>query len=442
MHILFALPPVERGNKMWANYPPLGIMYMSSMLKQEGHQVSFIDGILEDYGAPAFAQQCRILDPNLIGIGVNAYQMKHCREYVQQLRLDGQDTPVVIGGPFVSCVGAAILDCVPGSDFAVAGEGEYAILDLIRYLEGKCAIEQVRNLVYRQGSEMKQNPVERIADIDALPLPDYDLVDRYLQGYVAAYPSIAKPSFDIMCTRGCPFKCKFCSSPTIWHNRMTFRSVDSVIEEVAMLVHRYGAREIFFQDDTLNARREWFIELCNRLIASGLNQAACFKAPFRVNERMVDADLLQKAKSANFWMLFYGVESGSQTILDSMQKGVAVAEIERAFRLTAEAGIKSLASFIVGYPGDTVTTINDSYALVTRIRPDFGGFNVAVPFPGSKLYEETVAGGLLDEDSCDITKYNALDCKIRTNGLSHQELVNYATAGVNLLLTVAANKGA
>lgn len=441
MHILFAIPPVERGNKIWAIYPPLGIMYMSSLLKQEGHQVTYLDGILEDYDAPAFVQQVQSLHPNLLGIGVNAYQMKHCREYVQQLRLSGLSLPVVIGGPLVSCVKTAIFDCVPGIDFAVVGEGEYAMLDLVRFLDGRCTIEQVRNLVFKDGDEVRQNPVERITDIDQLPLPDYDLADRYIAGYTGASPSIARPSFDIMCTRGCPFACNFCSSSTLWHKRVTFRSVDSVIQEAAMLVHRYGAKEIFFQDDTLNARKAWFTELCDRLIDTGLSRLVQFKAQFRVNEQMVNEDILQKARSANFWMLFYGVESGSQVILDSMHKGITVPEIERAFRLTAEAGIKSLGSFIVGYPGDTALTINDTYLLVTRIRPDYGGFNVAVPFPGSELYDEAVANGLLDTNSCNLATYNALDCKIRTKDLSHQELVNYAAAGLNLLSTVAAQKG-
>ncbi len=441
MHILFVIPPVERGNKIWAIYPPLGIMHMSSLLKQDGHRVSFIDGTIEDYDAPAFAWAVQALRPDLLGISINAYQVKYCREYVQQLCISGLNIPVVIGGPFVSCVGADIFDCVPGADFAVIGEGEYAMLDLVHHLEGKCAIEQVRNLVFKQDGAVKQNPVERIADINQIPLPDYDLVDRYIPGYVGAYPAFFKPSFDIMCTRGCPFACKFCSSPTLWHRRVTFRSIDSVIAETAMLVHRYGAKEIFYQDDTLNARKEWFMELCDRLIGTGLNKAACFKAQFRVNEQLVNKEILAKAKAANIWMIFYGVESGNQAILDSMQKGITIAEIERAFRLTAEAGIKSLGSFIVGYPGDTPQTINDTYLLVTRIRPDFGGFNVAVPFPGSALYNEAVAGGLLDDNSCDLAKYNALDCKIRTRDLSHETLFNYAVTGINLLLTLAANNG-
>jgi anaerobic magnesium-protoporphyrin IX monomethyl ester cyclase len=443
MHILFAIPPVQLGNKVWAYYPPLGIMYMSALLKREGHRVSYIDGILEDLDGPAFAQAVRALRPDLVGIGVNAYQMKHCREYTQQLRASAPPRiPVVIGGPFVTSVGKAIFNSVPGIDFAVSGEGEHAMLDLVRYLEGWGAIGQVRNLIFKQDGLVRQNPVMRIADIERLPLPDYDLVDRYIQDYPGAHPSIARPTFDIMCTRGCPFACKFCSSPTLWHRRVAFRSVDSVVEEAGMLVRRYGAREIFFQDDTLNARKEWFTELCDRLISTGLSRAACFKAQFRVNEHMVTEDILKKARDANFWMIFYGVESGNQAMLDSMQKGITVAEIERAFRLTAEAGIKSLASFIVGFPGETVLSIKDSFELVTRIRPDFGGFAVAVPFPGSKLYDEAVAGGLLDADSCDLASYNALDCKLRTPELSHPELVNYATVGVNLLLEAAAARDA
>ena len=439
MHILFVIPSVERGNKAWANYPPLGIMYMSSLLKQEGHQVSFIDAILEDYDAIAFTQAVQTLRPDLLGISVNAYQMKCCREYVQQLCSSGLNIPVAIGGPFVACVGSAIFDCVPDADFAIVGEGEYAMLDLVHHLQGKCAIGQVRNLVFKQDGQVLRNPVERITDLDQLPLPDYDLVDHYISSYIGAYPAFFKPSFDIMCTRGCPFACKFCSSPTLWHRRVTFRSVDSVIAETEMLVRHHGAREIFFQDDTLNTRQEWFMELCDRLIYTGLSKTTCFKVQFRVNEPMVNKEILAKARAANIWMIFYGVESGNQAILDSMQKGITIAEIERAFRLTAEAGIKSLGSFIVGYPGDTAETINDAYLLVTRIRPDFGGFNVAVPFPGSSLYDEVVASGLLDEGSCRLATYNALDCQIRTRELSNQELKNYAFLGIDLLLKLAAD---
>lgn len=314
------------------------------------------------------------------------------------------------------------------------------MLDLVHHLEGKCAISQVRNLLFTQDGAVKQNQVERIADINMLPLPDYDLVDHYITRYIGAYPTVFKPSFDIMCTRGCPFACKFCSSPTIWHSKVTFRSIDSVIAETAMLVRRYGAKEIFFQDDTLNSRKEWFTDLCDHLISTGLSKVTRFRVQFRVNEQMVSEDIIAKAKAANVWLIFYGVESGNQGILDGMQKRTTVAEIERAFRLTAEAGIKSLGSFIVGYPGDTPHTINDTYLLVTRIKPDFGGFNVATPFPGSSLYDEVVAAGLLDDNSCDLTKYNALECRIRTKELSHQELVNYAVTGINLLLKVAAAK--
>lgn len=371
MHILFVQPPIARGGGYYAMYPPLGLMYMSSVLRQEGHEVSFIDGMLEDYDAQASVKKVRALQPDIIGITVNAMQVKYSKEYIREIRANHLGFPIVVGGPFVTAAGTDIFRCMEGIDYAIVGEGEYAMLDLVRHLEGKCTLEEVKNLVYNWEGAIKQNKVERITDIDALPLPDYDLVNSYIDKYTGAFPSIAKPSFHVMCTRGCPFSCKFCSSPVTWHSKVTYRKVSSVVEEVEMLAKRYGAQEIFFQDDTLNLREYWFNELCDLLISSGLSKKVYFKAPFRVNKKLVDKDILMKAKQANFWMLFYGVESGSQMMLDSMRKGTKIDEIARAFDLTAEAGIKTFASFIVGCPGETAKTVQDSYELVRKIAPDF-----------------------------------------------------------------------
>ena len=435
MRILFINPLIQKNQKEWAMYAPLGILLMSAMLKKEGHEVYFIDGILDELDGPGMAKISQSIRPDLIGITVNVMQLNYTREYLREFRKECKDTPIVIGGPFVSAVRQDIFRCLGEADFAVVGEGEYALLDLVRYLQGKMDISQVRGLLYHQDEEVKGNRPERIVALDDLPLPDYSVAERYLHEYRGVYPSLARPSFHMMATRGCPFECKFCSSPISWGKQVTSRQVSSIIEEAEMLVSRYGAREIFLQDDTLNLNKSWFHSLCDSLIQSGLSKSVVLKAPLRANRNLLDKDLLLKAKSANFGMIFYGVESGSQMMLDRLNKRIGKDEIIRAFRLTHEAGIKSYASFMVGWPGETQQTVHESYDLVRCLRADYGGFAVAMPFPGTALYHEVWKLGLADH--LNLEEYDPFQLHIRTEGLTEDEILKYAADGNELIEEVA-----
>jgi len=419
-------------------YPPLGILIMSALLKKEGHDVSFIDGIIENLDGPAVAKTVKDIHPDLVGITINVMQVTYSKEYIKEIKKLCGEIPIVIGGPFVSALPHQIYECMGEIDFAITGEGEYAILDLVRYLQGKASLDQVRNLVYKEGNKLKWGKRERIVDLDQLPLPDYSLVDSYIPEYSGAHPCEDYPSLHIMCTRGCPFKCKFCSSPVTWKSQVTYRKISSILGEAETLVSRYGAKEIFLQDDTLNLNRKWFTSLCDEVIKSGLNKKVFFRAPFRVNKELIDEDLLQKAKLANFWMIFYGVESGSQKMLDSMDKNVKVDEIIRAFKLTHEAGIKSFASFIIGCPGETHRTVNESFGLVEKIRPDFGGFAIATPFPGTELYNEVCKYGLAD--NLNLLEYDPFNTNIRTRELSHHDILTYTLKGNELIYDISLPK--
>jgi radical SAM superfamily enzyme YgiQ (UPF0313 family) len=192
------------------------------------------------------------------------------------------------------------------------------------------------------------------------------------------------------------------------------------VDELTHLADDHGVKEVFFQDDTMNVRSGWFEELCAGIRSRGLHEKMTFKAPFKADPKLIGPELLEKARLANFWMIYYGVENGNEDMLKRMKKRISVEAIERAFRLTRDAGLCTYASFMIGNPGETGETVEDSLALAGRIAPDFGGFAIAAPFPGSELHAKSIERGHVTQT--DFRKYRFGDCILRTDGLSCEEI--------------------
>lgn len=403
-------------------YPPVGILSMSSCLKQSGNKVNFIDADIHRLNPKQVIELLKILPPQLIGISLNVSQVSHSVVYIEEIWRHFPNIPIILGGPYVTGVQEKIFKDFPLVRYAVIHEGEWAIKDFVDFLKGEKSIGEVRNLIYKINGRINRNKVERILDLDSLPLPDYSLVLEYIDKYLGAYPSITSPSIAIMCTRGCPDNCAFCSSPVTWGRKVTFRKTDNIVNEILDLKKTINVKEIFFQDDTLNARPSWFFELCDKIISNGLHKEIFFKCPLKVNKEILSEELLRKAKEANFWMIFYGVESGNQEMLNNMNKNITVEEIKRAFKLTREAGLASFASFMIGNYGETRETVRDSMKLLKKIMPDYGGFAIAAPFPGSELYRIAVEKKLIT--LTDFKKYQYGDCILKTDALDTKDIMS------------------
>ena len=171
----------------------------------------------------------------------------------------------------------------------------------------------------------------------------------------------------VMGSRGCPFNCSFCSDAT-WKRTLRKRDPGKIVDEAELLITRYGIRELYFQDDTFNVDKTWFSSICNEIISRGLHKKCTFKCPMRANRNIVTDELFALAKKANFWMVFFGVESGSQKVLNEVCKNLTKEEIVRAFTIARKWGIQTYASFMVGnYPED-LDTVSESIAFAQEIR--------------------------------------------------------------------------
>ena len=347
MRILLIQPEFNTGKRL-PETPSRALLILGTLAKQRGHDVKIahqdIDEIDWDW------------KPEIVGITVNTFQVKSARTLVRTAKNRG--AKVIIGGPH-----AVVWDKkVDGNaDKVVVGEGENAWLEFIG-----------------------EKPI--VNSMDDIPMPDYSLVD--LDRFTGVEPVGALPSLAIMASRGCPYSCQFCNTPVFWGKKVKYTDPQHVVDEVELLHNQYGVDEIFFQDDTFNLNHKWAAEIFNGLIDRGLSKEMLFKIACRVNEKLLTKEFLDLAKRAGVWNIFYGIESGSQYMLDRMKKGVTTNEIRRAIAITKEVGIKTQCSFIVGLPGETLRTLAETDALIKEIQPSWYGWSYACPFPGTELDKE------------------------------------------------------
>jgi radical SAM superfamily enzyme YgiQ (UPF0313 family) len=393
--VLFINPSTRHHGTALTVFPPLGILSISAILRKAGHEVRFIDADIDEIRPEGIQQKIKTYSPQVVGITMSTLQCKSAFETAEIIKRVAEKTVVVVGGPHPSALKDDILKSCSAIDVVVYGEGEITAMELVSAIEDERSLKGIKGLCFREGMNVIVNPPrEPIEDLDSLPKPALDLA-MPIRRYPGSYPVGARPTIQIMASRGCPFHCTFCSN-AVWGRQLRLRSPESILDEIEGLWKDYKIREVFFQDDTFNMKRDWFEAICSGLIERGLNNKMVFRAPFRANEMLVDRDMLKLAKQAGFWMIFYGVESGSQQILDSVKKNLKKEEIERAFRLTKKAGIKTYASFMIGNLGENRGTVQETIDFAIQLDPDFYGFAIATPYPGSELYEVAKKRGLIN----------------------------------------------
>jgi len=398
-------------------YPNGGLLSIGTVLQNMGCEVGIVHMIPDRRDAKFIEHLVMSFQPDIVGLSVTTFQTKSTKAITKLVKKAKREVQVIIGGPHPSALKAEVLKDFPDVDIAVIGEGERTVQEIA---EGKNP-KYIKGICYRNGSEVVLTAMRPlIKDLDSLPLPELDLIN--LNNFSCPAPIGQTPSMGVLGGRGCPFHCEFCSKAVLG-NSVRHRSPERVVAEAGMLHKVWGIREIFFMDDTFNLKREWAMEIFELLIKRGLDKLR-YKIAFRVNEKLVDSELLRLAKRAGVWLIFYGVESGNQDILDAMNKGINLDEIRRAFRLTHEAGIKTIATFIVGYPGDTDTTLKQSLAFAKELKPFWVGFSRLTPFPGTGVEAVVRSNNHLLDDNYD--NYRPDIVLARTKGLSGDEVERWA----------------
>jgi anaerobic magnesium-protoporphyrin IX monomethyl ester cyclase len=376
--------------------------------------------VADKVGGGEFVGTLMEFNPDIVGFTVATYQTKFTRALLNIVKIHDDRIITIVGGPHPSALGGEILVDFLDADIAICGEGE----DAITSIAAGVPLSDIGGICYRSdGKIVANNPRPLMADLDNLPYPDKSLVD--FKRYNGLFPVGRRPCMFIMSSRGCPYQCTFCSR-SVYGSTLRMRSPENIMGEVELLYRDWGVREIHFGDDTFNANRQWANELLDLIIKGGYHKKLVFRVALRVNRKLLDLDLLKHLKAAGVWFVYYGVENGNQAMLDHMRKGITVEEVERAFALTHSVGIKTEAFFIIGMPGETVQTIQDSRNLYNRIKPYWGGYSRAMPLPGTTFTQEVKASGhLLSED---YDEYGPSSMVVKTEALTSGELNEWVIA--------------
>lgn len=394
MKILLVYPQA----KIW-NMPkqiPLGLASIGAVLLKAGYEVEVFDTVVEPKSLKLKLEKNKY---DLVGISATTPLIKNAWKIAMDIKKYSQ-VPVVIGGPHVSALPDESL-AQRGVDMVVRGEGEEAILEICEMLAGKRKKEKILGLSYKNKGKIIHNAARLLKkNIDDLPFPAYQLFQIEKYSITQPLRDLQKENsraFYIMTSRGCPYGCNYCFKG-ICGRSWRPKSAEKVIEEWDYLVRVMKATEIGVQDDVFNLDRKRAIKICDLLIKKDLN-----RVPWITNNGIradkVDLELLTKMKQAGCKRVAFGVENGSQQILDKIQKQLSISQIEKAFKLAKKAGLETMGFFMFGNSGENEKTMEQTINFALKLNPDIAHFSIATPFPGAPLYEEVLNNGqLLNND--------------------------------------------
>jgi radical SAM superfamily enzyme YgiQ (UPF0313 family) len=359
---------------------PLGLAYLAAVLQRDGHQVRVIDAAVLNLSDEQIAGEVRQFHPHLIGITTLTPRYRIALSLASKLKAEF-DVPILIGGSHVTALPEETMRnrCF---DFAAVGEGETTMVELARAMEKHQDLSKVKGIVYRQGDEVvmtESRPL--IDDLDTIPFPARDLLPSL--GKYRPSPASYKrlPQATMMTSRGCPYRCAFCDR-SVFGNRARTRTARNVVDEMELLVTKYGAREIRFWDDIFNIDQQRVIDICEEVLSRKLDVPWTCLA--RANH--MNAQVLEAMAKAGCWQVDYGIESGNQTILNGIVKGQTLDQVERVVKMTRKAGIGVRGFFMLALPGETESTMRDTIQFAKRLDLTSAVFHVTTPFPGTDLF--------------------------------------------------------
>lgn len=409
-------------------YPPLGLCYLASSIKNEGHEVKIIDAEIEGMSIKEVVEEAKKYSPDLIGITSTTPIFPKVRQLAETLK-KALDTPIVLGGPHITVMPGQTMEENECFDFGVYGEGEKTICALIRELQGKKKFENIRGLMYRKdGNVVKNKPRQLEQNLDSIAFPDR--ASLKLNEYLWSVPGKGIVKFaSIITARGCPFNCIFCSQRAILGSKVRFRSPENIIKEIEEIVKKYKIKHFVFLDDTLTLDRNRIMELSKLLIEKSLDIS--WEGWTRANT--IDKEMLTLMKKSGFVRISFGIESGNEEILKIIKKGITLKQLRDAYKLTKEIGIEARGTAMIGHPFETKSTVNDTIKFIRSLDGcDQIYLGISTPYPGTELYKMAINGDgglkLLTKDFSSFRRWG--DSAVEVNDLSKEDLVRLQRWGI------------
>jgi magnesium-protoporphyrin IX monomethyl ester (oxidative) cyclase len=419
MKILLINPPQTFyiGSEPPAGNLPLGLMYLASVLDKEGYKVEILDAFMADcepqkngdtatVGMPFDQIEEEMLQrkPDIVGVsGPFTSQIDNTLKVVELAKKVNPKILTVVGGPHVSTVPKEFLEEAKNVDIAVTGEGEYALLEIAQYFEGKKPLDKILGIAYRQNDAVTVNPRRPfLENLDELPYPAYHLVDmeHYLSNKKIGYRSFQNRAISMVTSRGCPFNCCFCAVHLHMGKSFRAHSAEYVLNQIQHVVDTYGVKNIFFEDDNLTFDLKRFEDICDGLIQRKIKVG--WETPNGVRADRLNMPLLKKMKQSGAVSIFVGVESGDQEILNKVVcKSLDLNSVVEFAKNAKQIGLKTGAFYIIGFPGEKKENMQRTVDFALRLKRDYDtGMHLftATPSYGTRLYEQCKKNGYLEAD--------------------------------------------
>lgn len=391
-NILLMQPPrVHVVNRRVSTYvePHLGLAYVAAYLREKGRRVRVEDACA---GQSSLADVEKLLmeeQPRVLGLTAPTVSIRDAAAVAGIAKEVSPDTATVIGGYHATAIPAGTLEEFAAFDFAVAGDGEETFFELAGALLSDGNVpEGIRGIAYRRdGKVVWDGGRDYLEDLDALPLPAWDLFD--LRHYRSHYDvNKGELELPLVTSRGCPNRCVFCARAT--GSRVRARGIEGIRREVRRDIDEFKMKTLILMDESFTLVRRRAVEFCGMMIAEGFNERVDWLCMTRVDR--VDAGLLKLMREAGCGHISFGIESGSQEVLDASLKGITLEQSRKAVARAKEAGIMVDAFFILGLPFETKRTMRETIRFAVELDSGFANFFNAVPYPGTRLREMAQGG--------------------------------------------------
>ncbi|MDP3729001.1 MAG: radical SAM protein [bacterium] len=370
-------PGIEAVQSNYGVFPNLSLAYVAGSLLHAGHSVRFIDANALNLSKEEVLARVKRYAPDLIAMTVTTYMIHQNLSWIRYLK-QNLDIPVIVGGQHLSLYPYETFTHKE-IDYGIVGEAEETIVDFLDALEKGEDLSKVDSIIFRDkdGKVIKTGNGRMVKDLDNVPYPARELLpnDRYFEFITQ------RKNFSLfMTSRGCPYLCIYCEQGK---TRFRGRTAKNVADEIEEIYHDHKIRELDIFDPMFTTQKQRVMDICKELEGRKLD------VEFAIRSRVdtVNKEMLEALKRAGCSRIYYGIETGSQKIMDTLKKGVKTEQVKKAIVETDAAGIKALGYFMIGHPGENASTVKETINLALRLPLHYAQFSKVTPLPGTELYD-------------------------------------------------------